>query len=300
MGNNITIKRRRWWLAGLLSFLVPGLGQVYNGQITKGLFFYFLLSTWGGIVLSLIYYLMKYPISASLLIFLVSLFLLSMVAYLLIIFESIRTAWKTGENNSLQPYNRWYVYLVIIVIVSAVSQSASLAFRENVVKAYKIPSRSMQHTLEPGDHIISNQLYYRYNNPKPGDIVIFKYPMNEKIDFVKRIVGSPGDTIEIKENQLIINGKKVNESYAIDTPSTLTGPQPIKNFGPFVVPDNEYFVMGDNRNNSEDSRIWGTVPRHNIEGKVIFIYFSWDQEIPGWNLISRLLSIRLARIGEII
>jgi signal peptidase I len=300
MEDNIKIKRRRWWLAGLLSFLVPGMGQVYNGQATKGLFFYFLLSTWGGMVLSLIYCLMKYPMSGSILGLLAFLFFISLAAFLLIIFESIRTAWKAGRDYAFQPYNKWYIYLVVIVVVSGVSQSATLAFRDNVLKAYNIPSRSMQHTLEPGDFVISNQLYYRYNNPKQGDLIIFKYPRDEKIDFVKRIVACPGDTIEIKDSQVFINGNKINEPYAFDAPTALKDMQPMKNFGPFVVPDNEYFVMGDNRNNSEDSRVWGTVPRHNIEGKVIFIYFSWDREIPAWNIISRLLSIRLSRIGEII
>jgi signal peptidase I len=216
------------------------------------------------------------------------------------IFESIRTAWKAGKDHALKPYNKWYIYLIVILVVSGISQSVTLAVRDNIVKAYKIPSRSMQPTLEPGDHVISNQLYYRYNNLAHGDLIIFKYPRDENVDFVKRIVGCPGDTIEIKDNQMFLNGKKSDEPYVLDTPSMLKGEQPMKNFGPFVIPENEYFVLGDNRNNSNDSRFWGTVKRHQIEGKVIFIYFSWDMDIPPWNIPGRLFSIRFSRIGKII
>jgi signal peptidase I len=300
MEDNITIKRRRWWIAGLLSFLVPGMGQVYNGQATKGLFFYFLLSTWGGLLFSLVYYIMKYPMSGFALGLLSFLFVTSLTAYLMVIFESMRTAWIAGDAHALQPYNKWYVYLIVIIVVSAVSQSATLAFRDNVLKAYTIPSRSMQATLEPGDYVISNQVYYRYNNPTRGDVIIFKNPHDENQDFVKRIAGCPGDTIEIKENQVFLNGKKSDEPYALDTPSTSKGEQPEKNFGPFIIPENEYFVLGDNRSNSLDSRAFGTIKRHTIEGKVIFIYFSWDKDIPAWNLPAKLLSIRFSRIREIL
>jgi signal peptidase I len=300
MEDNIITKHRRWWLAGLLSFLVPGLGQVYNGQATKGLFFYFVLSTWGGLLFSLVYYIMKYPMSGVALGFLSLLFVTSLSAYLLVIFESIRTAWIAGDAHALQPYNKWYVYLIVIIVVSAVSQSATLAFRDNVLKAYTIPSRSMQPTLEPGDYVISNQVFYRYNNPKRGDLIIFKYPRNEKIEFIKRLVGCPGDTIDVIDNAVYINGKKSEEPYAINEPPTLKKNEPLKTFGPFIVPENEYFVLGDNRNNSEDSRVWGTVKRDNIEGKVIFIYFSWDRDVPLWNVPGRLFSIRFSRIGEIL
>jgi len=300
MENNAIVKPRRWWLAGLLSYLVPGLGQVYNGQVTKGLFFNFLLSIWGGLFFSLIYYIMKHPISGLSLGLLSLLFFTSLGAYLLIIFEAIRTAWKAGKDYALKPYNKWYIYLIVILVVSCVAQSVALAVRDNIIKAYKTPSGSMQPTIERGDHVMSNQLYYRYHNPTHGDIIIFKWPRDENVDFVKRIVGCPGDAIEIKDNQVFLNGKKFDEPYALDTPSTLKGELPVKNFGPFVIPENEYFVLGDNRNNSNDSRFWGTVKRHQIEGKVVFIYFSWNMDIPSWNIPGKLFSIRFSRIGEIL
>jgi signal peptidase I len=295
MEKNIILKRRRWWLAGLLSFLVPGLGQAYNGQVTKGLFLNFLLTTWSGLLFSLIYYIIKHPMPGFGLALLSLLFFTNLSAYLLIIIESIRTAWKADKEHALKPYNKWYIYLVTILVVLYISSSVALIVRENIIKAYKIPSGSMQPTLEPGDHIISNQLYYRYNDPGHGDIIIFKNPRDENQDFVKRIAGCPGDTIEIKDNQLFLNGKKSDEPYALYAKG-----EPSVNFGPFVVPENEYFVLGDNRNNAFDSRAFGTIKRHTIEGKVMFIYFSWDMNVPGWNLISRLLSIRISRIGEII
>ena len=297
MEDNIKIKRRRWWLAGLLGFFVPGLGQVYNGQATKGLFLNFLLTTWGGLLLSLIYYIMKSPMSGFSLGLLALLFFISLAASLLIIFESIRTARKSGEGHALKPYNKWYIYLIVILVISGISMSMDMVFRDNIIKAYKIPSGSMQPTLEPGDHVLSNQLYYRYHNPTHGDVIIFKNPRDENMDFVKRIVGCSGDTIEIKDNQVFLNGKKSDEPYAL---LTVKGEPPMKNFGPFVIPEDEYFVLGDNRNNSLDSRDLGTIMRHNIEGKVIFIYFSWDMDIPSWNIPGRLLSIRFSRIGKIL
>jgi len=242
---------------------------------------------------------MKHPISGFSLALLFLLAFTYLGAFLMIIFESIRTAWKAGESHALKPYNKWYIYLIVILVVSGINYLFAPAIanivRDNIVKAYKIPTGSMQPTLGIGDHVISNQLYYHYQNPTHGDVIIFKNPQDENQDFVKRIAGCPGDTIEIKDNHLFLNGKKSDEPYALDTPG-----EPLKNFGPFVVPKDEYFVLGDNRNNSLDSRVFGAIKRHAIEGKVIFVYFSWDMNISAWNIPGRLFSIRFSRIGEIL
>jgi signal peptidase I len=291
---------RKWWLAGMLSFLVPGLGQVYNGQLTKGLLFYFLISTWGGLTFSFTYYILKSSLTGFGLGILFLSALIYLAAYLLIIFESIRTAGETSEDHVVKPYNRWYVYLLVILVVSGISESYSSAYRDSLLKAYKIPSKSMQPALEVGDYLICNQLYYHYNDPDRGDLIIFKYPKDDDVDYIKRIVAIPGDTVMTRGNKLFIDGRKTEEPYAMYKQENLEPGDFVPDFGPFTVEDGEYFVMGDNRNNSEDSRFFGAVKRHKIQGKAIFIYFSWDSDIPFRNFIGRLFSIRFSRIGQII
>ena len=122
MKQNGVRKQRKWWLAGLMSFFVPGLGQVYNGEATKGLFYYFLLSVWGGLVFGLLYEIMKYPTTHASLGFLLLLVLISLGAFLAIIFESIRRARRIGANHVLKPYNRWWIYLIVILVVTGADQ----------------------------------------------------------------------------------------------------------------------------------------------------------------------------------
>lgn len=298
MANDQITRKRKWWIAGLLGFLVPGLGQVYNSQATKGLFYYFVLSTWGGLVFSMVYTVMKYPVTRLNLAVLSVLFLLSTTAYFLTLLEAIVTARKTGCGHVLQRYNRWYVYLVVIIAVSGVSRSVTLAFRDNVLKAYKIPSMSMQPALEPGDHVISNQLFYRYNNPGRGDLVIFKAPGDTEREYIKRIVGLPGDTVRVEAGRAYINGHLLDEPYAGSMTQEIDSKSGEK--GDITLSGNEYFLLGDNRADSIDSRKFGPVKRHDIGGKAIFIYFSWDRTIPPWNIVGRILSIRVSRIGKIL
>lgn len=282
-------KPRKWWLAGLLSFFVPGLGQAYNGEATKGLFYYFLLSIWGGLVFSLLYEILKHPTTHASLAALLLLVFITFAAYLFIIFESIRRAKRIGADPVLKPYNHWWIYLIVILVVTGVDQSVSFAVRDNILKAYRIPTASMQPAIQVGDHLLCNQLYYRYHNPKRGDLIIFKVPADNNKEYIKRIVGLPGDEIKLEGNALFINGRKMEEPYADYEPSANFSGFVRENFGPYIVPEDEYFVLGDNRFNSKDSRHIGTVKRHNIQGKAIFIYFSWDKHFP-----------RFSRIGKII
>ncbi len=288
---------RIWWIAGLLSFLVPGLGQFYNGETTKGFFFNFLISTWGGLMFSLVYYILQHPMTKPGLAVIFLLFFISIAAELLVILEAIRSAGRIGPDRRTRRYHRWYIYLIVILVVSGINQSVSTAFRENILKAYKIPSRSMQPTIEAGDYLFCNQLYYRDHNPAREDLVIFKYPKNEKVEYIKRIVGIPGDMVELKQNTLYVNGKKVSEPYALYNHAENSE---AADYGPYFVSDDEYFVMGDNRNNSSDSRDFGTIRRQSIRGKAVFVYFSWNKDTPGWNIFKKLASIRFSRIGKIL
>ena len=133
---------------------------VYNGQETKGLFFNFLFATWGGLQFSLIYYCMKQPVTQLNMGLLILSVLITLAAYILIIFESIRAARKIAGDYALKRYNKWYIYIVVIMVGAGINYSVDTALRENVVKAYKIPAASMEPTVMIGDHLLCNRLYY--------------------------------------------------------------------------------------------------------------------------------------------
>jgi signal peptidase I len=186
---------------------------------------------------------------------------------------------------------KWFKELVIVIIVV-------LFIRTFLVQAYNIPSGSMKPTLLVGDFILVNKLVYKLSEPQRGDIVVFKWPVNPQIDFIKRIIGMPGDTIEVKGEKVFINGKevplrfisKIQEDgtdkliYEEILPNGVRHKIALYEY-PFIprkdayyakIPEGYYFVMGDNRDNSEDSRYWGLLPRENIVGKAFVIYFSGD------------------------
>ena len=177
----------------------------------------------------------------------------------------------------------------------------ALLIRTFIVQAFKIPSESMLSTLLVGDQLLANKFaygvkfpfthiyLYRNDDPKRGDIVIFEYPEDPDTDFIKRVIGIPGDVIEVRDKQLYRNGEAVKESYVrFSDPDTIMAKR--DNFGPITVPANQYFVMGDNRDNSHDSRFWGCITREAIRAKAWRIYWSWGAD--------GLSSIRWSRIGQ--
>lgn len=203
---------------------------------------------------------------------------------------------------------REYFEAIVIALVLA------LFIRTFVAQAFKIPSGSMLPTLLIGDYLLVNKFIYGIKNPftgqiliplsepKRGDVVVFRYPMDKKVDYIKRVIGTPGDTIEIKDKQLFINGEKFEDSHGWYSNSNeiIPGTQgPRDNFGPVVVPEHKIFVMGDNRDNSYDSRFWGFVDDNEILGEAFILYWSWDMNEPLVSL-KRLESIRWKRLGNLI
>jgi signal peptidase I len=179
-----------------------------------------------------------------------------------------------------------YVESIIIAILIA------LFIRTFIICAYKIPSRSMVSTLLVGDHILVNKFIYGVKipllrrtiipvrEPKRGEIVVFIFPNDRSKDFIKRVIGVGGDKIEIRNKKIFINGKEYPDSYGTYSdnmiyPSTM---QPRDNFGPVTVPPKSIFVMGDNRDESLDSRFWGFVDLKDVEGKALIIYWSWNRD----------------------
>lgn len=181
----------------------------------------------------------------------------------------------------------------------------ALFIRAFVVQAFKIPSGSMKPTLQIGDHILVNKFIYGVKipytgitlidvkEPAHGDIIVFRYPEDPDKDFIKRVIGTPGDIIEIKNKKVYVNNVPIPDDFVIHTrPQILSGLTNHRdNFGPVTVPADSYFVMGDNRDNSYDSRFWGFVDEKAIKGKAFIIYWSWDSENFGvrWGRISSLL-----------
>lgn len=149
--------------------------------------------------------------------------------------------------------------LVIAVVLA-------LIIRTFILQPFYIPTGSMEPNLMVQDHIIVNKIGYRFWEPQRGDIVVFRFPKDPSKDFVKRLIGLPGDKVEIRKSKLYINGNLVPEKYL---PAGLE----FGSFGPTVIPENSYFMMGDNRNNSDDSRSWGVLPRENVIGKAVLIYW---------------------------
>ena len=202
---------------------------------------------------------------------------------------------------------REYVEAIGIAILLA------LFIRTFVVQAFKIPSGSMLPTLLIGDHLLVNKFIYGIRvpfsgkvlvplkDPKSGDIIVFKFPKDRSIDYIKRVVGVPGDEIELKNKKLFVNGNPTSDPYAhYTTTAVLPGSvSPKDNFGPVTVPEGKYFVMGDNRDNSSDSRFWGFVETNDVLGKAMIIYWSWDIDKPLLS-IDRFASIRWDRLADII
>lgn len=189
--------------------------------------------------------------------------------------------------------------MILVAIVLA------LIIRCFFVQAYKIPSGSMMDTLLEGDYLLITRFNYDIKisvpftqidipimttgDPAHGDIIVFRYPQDPRQDYIKRVIGLPGDTIEIREKQVFRNGKLIREPYVrFSNPySRIDG---VDNVAKITVPEGHYFTMGDNRDASADSRMWGFVPRGNIHGKAWLIYWSWGD---GW-------SVRWNRIGAIL
>jgi signal peptidase I len=191
------------------------------------------------------------------------------------------------------------VEAIVIAIIIA------LFIRTFVVQAFKIPSGSMQPTLLIGDHILVSKFAYGvkipYLNtmalpregPRRGDIVVFKYPVDPNKDFIKRVIGIPGDVVEIRNKTVYVNGEPISGDVGVFTDShVFAGSVPPRdNLGPVTVPPDGLFVMGDNRDQSFDSRFWGFVPLKDVSGKAFIIYWSWDSDDFGvrWGRLASLL-----------
>lgn len=212
----------------------------------------------------------------------------------------------SGKSGSKSVFREYFEAIVIAVLLA-------LFIRTFVVQAFKIPSGSMLPTLQIGDHLLVNKFIYGIKVPfsgkmvvpfkkiSRGDVVVFRFPKDRSVDYIKRVIGTPGDTVEIKNKQVFINGKPMDDPHAHISSSAILDKKvsPRDNFGPILVPEDRIFVMGDNRDNSYDSRFWGFVDQKDVLGKAFILYWSWDIKEPLFSF-DRFASIRWSRIGHLI
>ena len=228
----------------------------------------------------------------------------------------------SSESTPGPPPSPWkrmvreYAEALIIALLAA------LFIRSFVVQAFRIPTGSMEDTLLVGDFLLVNKCVYGakvpytswrlpgWDEPQPGDVVVFKYPKNPELDYIKRCIAVAGQTVEIRNKQVYVDGTPVPlppEAKFIDTyiksaqlkeaDIVPEGAGNRDNYGPVVVPEGHLFTMGDNRDNSLDSRYWGFLPKENIVGKALIIYFSWDLHMP---LQMFMEKVRWGRLVQII
>lgn len=231
---------------------------------------------------------------------------------------------------------REYVEAILVALLAA------LILRIFVIQAFRIPTGSMKDTLLIGDFLLVNKFIYGvrtpdriplinvkiphfrlpgFKEPKSGDIIVFKYPLDEKLDYIKRCMATGGQTVEVRKGMVYIDGKPEGKSESVKREYDAAEGEYInyykitktngkiytirryervdkeqENFGPVKVPKGYLFAMGDNRDNSADSRVWGFLPRENIVGQALIIYFSWNNQAPLYKLYKKIRFSRLAKL----
>ncbi len=181
-----------------------------------------------------------------------------------------RREWRDDQQKAPSKGGGIVEFIVILAISFAL---VFLVIRPFVVEAFFIPSESMVHTLEVGDRVLTNKFIYRFTEPERGDILVFKSvdgpgDLEDRKDLIKRVVGVPGDTIQVKRGKLFVNGEVQKEPYVNEETANFQAP-----YGPKKVPKGHIFMMGDNRGNSSDSRVFGPLPKENIEGQAFLRFW---------------------------
>jgi len=261
-------------LAVLLSLCFPGAGHALIGAFRRGL-------AWA----------IGLPLLALVVLFVVPMSLVAFAAALLILVGTyVGAAVDAARGPISRPsWKRLPLALGGLLVASLafnafVTQPVMTYYRAHYVQAFTTPSGSMMPALLVGDYILTDKAVYRSRRPQRGDIVVFKYPVDERRDFIKRIVGLPGDQIQIRGGKVLIDGAPLAEPYlpSSEPAAALPGGETFCGYAygctPTVLPPDAYFVMGDDRDNSQDSRHWGFVKLDKIVGRATMVYFSWDRD----------------------
>ena len=254
--------------AALSNFLGIGLGYVYVGRIelaiafVAGLVGITAIAGWSRLVFQ--------PLA---------LYALAAVVTFAALFVVTHSGLIAARNRTAvaRPYNRWWFYILWIVVSLFLSQwlvpSRPVLFG---FEPFRIPSSSMAPAVQEGDFVMADTWYFDREDPQYGDLVVFKVPGSTDVKYLKRIVGLPGDKIEIRDDVLIRNGQPIAEPYIQLTDQ---GPERSRNFGPVIMPDDNYFVLGDNRHRARDSRYIGPIDQSLLHGRVVHRWFAYRDSV---------------------
>lgn len=268
------IRKRSAVLAGLANLIAPPLGHVYIGSPLRGLkifaggLFLLVILGWSGAATSL----WSFYLAQGLYLFVI----------LVLLIDAAVVAWHRKEYE-LKPYNRWYTYLFLLLLIfGGLHTLVTFRFLIFGFDANRYVSRNMAPAIEPGDYIAADTRKFRLGAiPKRNDVITFRYPKNPAITYVQRVIGLPGERISIKNGTVIIDGLPLVESYV---PATVKQQPFSVQMSEVNIPENAVFVMGDNRDNSNDSRFWGTLPVSMVIGKVTLVWFSGNTSRVGLSL----------------
>lgn len=265
-------------LSAVLSFLMPGLGQYRNGQLLKGIIFYVCYMT----AFFILYFFNLFHTFHGLII----VFILAIGLYFFIIGDAFYYALKNKSKNQVLG-RKWPIYVILILLHLFISSRYKDYINSNFITAHKVPTSSMEPTLMVGDYLITDYRYYKSNPVKPNDVVIIRFPRDPKRKFIERCIAVGGQVLEIRDKSVFIDGKLFPDSQKtqfIDSeiiPKDIIDPEIYPkdignrdNYGPIIVPQDHCFVLGDNRDNSYDSRYWGFVPIESVIAKPLYIYWA--------------------------
>lgn len=264
----------------MLTLILSGLGQLYAGEPWRALAVHL-----GSVALLVGAILIVLPRTFPGLI----VFVLAELSYRLwSMWDAARIA-RRKQDYEIQPYNRWYWYVVAVLILN-VFLGPRLADLSSL-ETFKIPSSSMAPAVRIGDRLVADMTYYRSVRPSRGDLAIFVFPLDPDRQLLKRIVGLPGERIEIRDKVIYINGQRVEDPwgyYRRDQPafrgSFPPGSQDPDNLAADTIPGDQVFVIGDDRDNSYDSRFYGPVPLSSLLGRPLYVYWSPDGSRIGTSL----------------
>ncbi len=265
--------------AFLFSMLCPGLGQQYAGDLARGVSLYtaLIVVSW---LSAILFMLIGSRIS-------ILLFAVPVVGFFFIAFDAYLCASIQPRDYKMRWYNRKGIYMgVFLLLLVTVNPLMDLVVGKTVVRAYIVHGTSMVPTLIDHDLLLANKLAYKTSNPKRGDVVLILFGKGRRSgvtrviddELIRRIIAVPGDTVEMRGNEVIINGEKLNEPYALYESSLVYSGGGENTLVAQKVPENSYFVLGDNRNHSLDSRVFGFIDRDRLGGKITKVFWSWNLE----------------------
>ena len=269
------------WLAVLLSFLFPASGYWYCGKLVRGILVYLSAAVIGNLAFAFLVFSDLRPVNV------VGFVLLCIATQLFILIDTYSTAKATRENLVSPLFGKWYFHSAVILAGAVLSFYVTPVFGN--YEGFEITSGSMENTIMLNDHILADLSAYGTEDPQINDLVIFIFPPRPDHNLIQRCIAGPGQTVEIVNKTVYVDNRPIDDpEYSKHTDPGAQRPgsegSPRDNFGPLKVPDGHYFMLGDNRDHSYDSRFWGTVPRDLIIAKPFRVYLSSDFDRIGLTL----------------